>query len=87
MALSSSILLQYAYRNQVRTDGLRVATEGVFGAERASDASADFVLDVVVPQSTIVSCAATFELSVSQGGTVARSGSKVVASNEARGLL
>lgn len=74
LAASSSLLVQFAYRNKVTTDGLRVATQGVPGASRAAATRTDVVLDVAVPQTQLVGCPNAMQLSVTQGRLSVASG-------------
>jgi len=47
LASSSSLILEYAYRNYLRTAGLEVAATGVPGADRAATATANILFDIL----------------------------------------
>lgn len=68
VAASSNLVVQYAYNNSVATDGLRVATQGVEGAEQTAAARTAMVMDVVVPALQVVGCNQSMELTVLQAG-------------------
>lgn len=74
VAASSSLVLEYAYRNYSRTAGLEVAATGVPGARRAASATASVLLDVVVQPASFVACDDSLSLEAASGSDVANSG-------------
>jgi len=70
LAMSTSLVMEFAVANTARSDGLQVLATGIPGAERAAGASSDMVIDVTARPAPFVRCADALSLQVSIGSVV-----------------